>query len=173
MRKEYWKDIPGWEGYYQASTLGNIRRTKNKRLLKPRVKRHYLQVGLTKENKTRWCGLHRLVALTFIENPNNMPQVNHKDENRMNNAVDNLEWCDASYNCNYGSRNKRISEKNKTQDNKKAVQQCDMNWNVVAVYESQKEAERATGIDQRNISKCCRGAAHYFSAGGYKWKFVS
>ena len=172
--EEIWKEVPGWEGYYEASNLGNIRRMKNQRMLKPKTnKGGYLYVGLTRNNKTQWFFVHRLIASAFLPNPGNLPFINHKSEVKTDNSLANLEWCDTKYNNNYGTRNERISERNKATSNKKAVQQCDMDGNVLAVYESQKEAERATGIAQRNISNCCRGLEHHLSVGGYKWKFVS
>lgn len=121
--KEIWKDIEGYEGLYQISNLGRVKslekyvntaiknNTKVKRkeqILKQYNKNGYLQVTLTHNNKRKYFGVHRLVANAFIPNLNNYPQVNHKDENTLNNCVDNLEWCTAKYNCNYGTRNSRI-----------------------------------------------------------------
>ena len=121
--KEIWKDIPEYEGLYQASNLGNIRvldrvvnsGIKNNKtvirkgqLLKQRVNQGYYEVALSKNCKKRFLKVHRLVALTFIPNLDNLPLINHKDENKLNNCVDNLEWCTAKYNCNYGNRNAKI-----------------------------------------------------------------
>ena len=126
MQKEIWKDIPNYEGLYQVSNIGNVRtldkyvnssiknndKVKRKsQILKQYNKRGYLQVTLTVNNKRHYFGVHRLVAQAFIPNPNNFPQVNHKDENPLNNNVKNLEWCTAKYNCNYGSRNSKIPNK--------------------------------------------------------------
>ena len=116
LPKQVWKDIKGYEGLYQVSNTGkarsmNYRNTGNVRRLKPSVNKDgYLQVGLYKEGKYYRYLVHRLVALTFIPNPNNLPQVNHKDENKANNTVWNLEWCDAKYNSNYGTRIERCSK---------------------------------------------------------------
>lgn len=121
--QEIWKDIPNFENLYQVSNLGNVKslekyvnsaiknNSKVKRkeqILKQYSKRGYLQVSLIKNHKRYYFNVHRLVAITFLPNPDNLPQVNHKDENTMNNNVDNLEWCTAKYNCNYGTRNKKI-----------------------------------------------------------------
>ncbi len=111
MVKEQWKDIPGFEGHYQASTLGNIRSIKKEPIIlkgdyqKNGYRRVYLWVGGEKKN----CLVHRLVAETFIENPNRYSDINHKDEDKSNNSVENLEWCSHVYNMNYGSVKKKIS----------------------------------------------------------------
>ena len=125
--KEIWKDVPNYEGLYQVSNLGNVKsldkyvnsgiknNTSVKRkgqLLKQSLKKNgYLQVTLTHNNIRKYIGVHRLVAQTFIPNPNNLPVVNHKDENPLNNCVNNLEWCTQKYNCNYGTRNSKIYNK--------------------------------------------------------------
>lgn len=116
---EIWKDINGYIGIYQVSNMGNVRslqreeykcrqgyRVRKGRQLKPgRDKKGYLLVGLRKDGKCKTRRIHRLVAEAFIPNPNNLPQINHKDENKCNNTVDNLEWCTPSYNINYGKAN--------------------------------------------------------------------
>ena len=124
--QEVWKDIPNFKNLYQASSLGNIKSLeryvnsgiknnvkvrRKEQILKQYNKNGYLQVSLSKNHKRYYFNVHKLVALTFISNPNNLPQINHKDENPLNNCVDNLEWCTAKYNCNYGTRNKRIYNK--------------------------------------------------------------
>ena len=112
---EIWKDIKGYEGLYQVSNKGhvkslNYRRTGKEGILKGRLdKDGYLRVGLCKNKKQKPFYIHRLVAKAFLPNPNNLPEVNHIDENKENNHVENLEWCDRKYNNNYGSRNERAS----------------------------------------------------------------
>ena len=126
--EEIWKDIPNFEGYYQASNLGRIRsvtrkakvkilhndfRTIKGQLISPAItKDGYLKVSLSKNHKRYYFKVHRLIAQTFIPNPHNYPVINHKDENKQNNCVNNLEWCSIKYNCNYGSRNQKISKSN-------------------------------------------------------------
>ncbi len=104
---EIWKDIKGYEGLYQVSNLGNVKSLKINKNLSYRKSgrdRAYLTVSFRKDNASKSYYIHRLVAQTFIPNPENKPQVNHKDENTMNNCVDNLEWCTTRYNINYGTR---------------------------------------------------------------------
>lgn len=106
--EEIWKSIPEFEDY----TVSNLGRVMNKhgRIMKPsNHKQGYKLIGLKKDKKLYCRYVHRLVALAFIPNPDNLPQVNHKDECRNNNCVDNLEWCTSGYNINYGTRNLKVS----------------------------------------------------------------
>ena len=120
MSNEIWKDIKDYEGLYQVSNLGNIKslefnnRTTNhqkrEKLLKSFCnKLGYQRVVLYKNKVKKQLLVHRIVAEAFIPNPNNLPQVNHKDGVRNNNAIDNLEWCNHKYNCNYGNFGKKVS----------------------------------------------------------------
>ena len=113
---EEWRDIEGYEGLYQVSNEGRVRNiSKNPyKMMKPHYnQRGYCQVALSKNNKYIMAAIHRLVAKAFIPNPSNLPQVNHKDEKKDNNIVENLEWCDNKYNSRYGTRGERIGEKHR------------------------------------------------------------
>ena len=101
--KEIWKDCKGYEGMYQVSNKGRVWSVKRQFVLKGSLdKDGYARVHLTAKNgKTKTEKVHRLVAIAFLENPSNLPQVNHRDENKQNNNADNLEWCDCSYNIIY------------------------------------------------------------------------
>jgi len=127
MEKEIWKDIPNYEGLYQVSNYGNVKTldkcvnsgiknnsivTRKGKLLKQYLKKNgYLQVTLTHNNTRKYVCVHRLVAEVFIDNSNNYLQINHKNEDKTDNRVENLEWCSPKYNCNYGNRNSKIYNK--------------------------------------------------------------
>lgn len=105
------KYIPEYEGLYSVTEDGRVWGHKRKNWIRPVVKNNgYLQVQLSKNNHVKYYTVHRLVAITYIPNPNNYPQVNHKDEDKLNNNVSNLEWCDAQYNNTYGTRLQRAAE---------------------------------------------------------------
>ena len=103
---EEWKLIIGYGNKYEISNTGKVRNIKTGRVLKPSTQSNgYLKVNLVDRSKgiSDWPNIHRLVALYFLDNPNNLPQVNHIDEDKNNNCVDNLEWCTAKYNSNFGT----------------------------------------------------------------------
>ena len=178
--EEEWKDIEGYEGYYQVSSFGRVRSldryVKDTRrncfnFVKGRImspssadKKHYMQVGLSKNNKVIHYLIHRLVAQAFIPNPNNLPQVNHKDENKENNRVDNLEWCTAEYNTNYGTRALRQGI-----SSGKTVYQYNKDGVLENTYYSSREAGRALNIDSTSIRSCCIG--NIVSVNGFVWSY--
>ena len=163
--KEEWRDIKGYEGKYQISNLGRVkslnyhRENREKILSDAPTKGGYLIIGLCKNGKRKPYSIHKLVAEAFIENPNNYKEVNHKDEDKTNNRVDNLEWCTAKYNTNYGTRNKRHSEKIKGSKHPQARKiQCittGRSFNCI------KEAAEFYHIDRHSISDCCNGKYKY------------
>lgn len=167
---EIFKDIKDYEGLYQISNLGTIKSLYNYKrdgnnILKPQIKRGYYQIGLRKDNKRKWFSVHRLVAETFIDNPNNYKYVNHKDENKLNNNINNLEWCTMSYNNTYGTRLEKVKQKVS-----KKVLQYDLEGNFIKEYSSLKEANKLNNMKSiGNISKCCKG--EYKTAGGYIWRY--
>lgn len=146
------KDIEGYEGKYMISDQGQVWSNHKKGFLKPTQRAGYPYVVLTKNGKQTGFSIHRLVAQTFIPNPNNYPIVNHKDENKQNNNVDNLEWCDYSYNNSYGNRIDKINQKisHKTY-------QYDLDGNLIAVWPSQQEASRQLNISPGNINDVIKG----------------
>lgn len=167
---EQWRAVKGFEGKYEVSNIGNVKsylRNKEK-YMKTRIdKDGYQIVTLYANGKRKDYKLHRMVADAFIENPLNLPQVNHKDENKTNNSADNLEWCDSKYNVNYGNHNYLIAK-----SKFKPVIQYDLKGNKIAEYESILNAELKTGISHQNISKCCLKRKHFKTAGGFVWKYA-
>lgn len=172
---EEWKDVPNYERLYQASNLGNIRslnynHTGKIQILKMSIdKDGYPMITLHKNGKQKTYRVHRIVAQTFLENPNNYPEVNHKDENKQNNKVENLEWCTCKYNQNYGTRTER-SAKGK---GKKVV--C---INTGEIFDTIKEAERKYNLKgESGISYVCKGkrisaGKHPVTGEKLKWRYL-
>lgn len=156
------KDIPGFEGHYAATSCGRIWSHKSQKFLKPTSNgAGYLVVNLSKEGKIYRFYVHRLVGLTYLPNPDNLPQINHKDENKQNNNINNIEWCDCQYNINYGEHNKKSSE-----SRKQPVYCVELD----RVFDSAKQAGEELGISRANISSCLAGRR--LSVGGYHWQRV-
>jgi len=153
--------IDGFDGYY-ISDHGDVWSARQSgRWLKPSLSNNgYHTVGLRKNEVRVRVLVHRLVALAFIPNPRNLPQVNHKDECKTNNVIDNLEWCTARYNSNYGTRNKRI---------RKPV----INMDTHEKYESTTAAANATGISESAICEVCNHKPKRHTAGGFRWAYES
>lgn len=176
LPNEIWKDIPGYKGFYQASNLGRIKRMTAGRtrehILKQFQVGEYMSVGPSINNVKMQRRVHRLVAMEFIPNPNRFPCINHKDENKLNNTVANLEWCDVKYNCNYGTSILRCSESRKNNKYSKKVEKVDKQGNIVAIYPSLKECKR-NGYNIRIISQLCnqKRGCRYKTHKGYFWRF--
>ncbi|WP_051174508.1 NUMOD4 domain-containing protein [Ligilactobacillus saerimneri] len=170
---EIWKDIKDYEGLYQVSTLGRIR-SKRRRGTKGGIIRSTLDKKNTNYYKIRLCKnghfqaffIHRLVAQTFIPNPKQYPQVNHKDENRHNNYVENLEWCTNQYNANYGNCKWKGSISRRK--GLKWVCQYSMDGKKIGKYKTLTDAARAVNGFPSNISKAIHGEIN--TAYGFKWK---
>ena len=162
MREEIWRDIKGYEGKYMVSNLGRVKSLNYNKTGKEKIMKGvpdgygYFQLSLCKEGKVKNCRINRLVAQAFIPNPDNLPEVNHKDKIRTNNRVDNLEWCTTQYNVEY-SKAKAVIGINKVSG-------------LILEFPSANEAKRQTGINQSNIIQCCKGRRN--SAGGFYWHYV-
>lgn len=178
MKQEIWKDIEGFEGLYQVSSLGRVRSLnrvvelddgrkipKQGKILKERITHNgYTRVQLG-ENKDRY--IHRLVASAFIPNPDKLPQINHKDENKRNNCVENLEWCTNKYNINYGTAKERISEKHST----RPIRQFAMDGRLIAEYKGVIDAVHKTGYKESPIRQCCDHKTH--TSYGFVWEYCN
>ena len=199
MEKEIWKDIYflqdgieyDYRNLYQVSNFGNIKSLNYNKTGKEKIMKlskntnGYLDIMLFKNKKHKIFRVHRLVAHMFLsETYFDGAEINHKDENKENNYVDNLEWCNRRENCNYGNRNKNISKNNyihniekekhpmygKTYENSplsKKVSQFDLDGNLIKIWNCIKEAEEKLKIN--NISACCRYKRK--SAGGFIWRY--
>lgn len=176
---EIWKDIDGYEGLYKVSDKGNVYSVERRdsrgrkcggRVLRPSYdKDGYLLVSLYKNGKAKKKRIHRLVIEAFVPNPNNLPDVNHRDEVKTNNELSNLEWCDAGYNTNYGTRIERI-----VQAQSKKVRAVNINTGEVIRFKSTAEAERK-GYDQAGVSAACRGVYNVGGGNlyrGYEWYYM-
>ena len=174
MVKEVWKPILGFEGYYEVSNLGNVRSVSREKVVQSKnqygsyckkivIKGKQLKLVSDKDGYkiiTAYKGshhytlkVHREVAKAFLPNPQNLPQVNHKDENKANNSVDNLEWCTCRYNVNYGNHNSKIS---------KALSYGVIMYNkqgeYLRTFVNASTAAKYLGYKSRcPISECCRG----------------
>lgn len=179
---EKWKDIAGFKGIYQVSNLGRVKSLDRKCLasngikyfkkgclLKPSSdRRGYLVCNLSKDNKMHTQKIHRLVANAFLDNVNNLPVVNHKDENKMNNNVSNLEWCTRKYNSNYGHM-KEHHRNNGAYKRRKIVIQKDLNGRTLQEFHSVSLAAKENSLSQGGISMVCRGNGKTY--GGFKWEY--
>lgn len=181
--QEIWKDIEGYEGLYQVSNLGNVRslnwakRGIVKNLYLKKQNRGYLHVELAKNGVRKSATVHRLVAMAFIPNPGNLPLINHKDENPLNNRAENLEWCDCSYNSGYSlsrhperAKNKKATEKYGKRLTLK-INQYAKDGSFVRRWENSRTIFLETGYSDWSISECCRGKRK--TAYGYIWRYAS
>ena len=161
MEKEVWKCVTGYEGIYEVSNLGRVRslerivrkwdgvRTSKGKILSPATNLHgYLFVQLYKNGRCEMKTIHRIVATAFIPNTDNLPQINHKDENKKNNRASNLEWCTAKYNNNYGCRTEMARRKME-----RGLVAYDLSGNLIGRFSNFTSASNALGISKAAICK--------------------
>ena len=161
---EIWKDVVGFEGLYKVSNLGNVKGQKG--VLKISTQTNgYKYVTLHKEGRQHHSLVHRLVAFSFLPNPNGCPEVNHKSEDKSDNSVNNLEWCSHKYNHNYGTGHKRAAEKQG-----RKVAQLTLDGEVVKIHDSVRQAAKSVNKSHKDIYNVCNGLRH--TSSGYRWEYV-
>lgn len=181
MTKEIWKDVVGLEGAYQVSNLGRVkgleRKTRNGCVYPERIlsgcksQDGYIVVKMRIDMSEYRRYVHRMVAQAFLPNPDNLPQVNHKDENKTNNRIDNLEWCTLKYNIEYGTARKRSQETFK-QKHSKAVYQFNKDGMFIKEYPSIQEASNENNINACLICNNCKMNKSSISTGGFMWRYA-
>lgn len=201
LEGEIWKDVVGYEGFYMVSNLGRIatlshtvsftsvyngvevQKTFHAKqcLRKLHIGKHgYVECTLRDSKRTRLYKVHRIVAEAFIPNPKKLTSVNHKDENKTNNSVSNLEWCTCSYNSNYGTRNERIKSSisnahkrglynNAYQTSCKPIVGISLNDKTIVFFEKSAQLKER-GFERHLVSLCCRNLKESYK--GYKWMFL-
>ena len=191
MMEEVWKDIEGYEGMYQVSNLGKVRSldrlvpaacalSKGNQVVNYLRKGKiltdhwagpkgcgYKYVALSKGDKPKNFSVHRLVARAFVQNPNNLPEVNHIDEDKSNNRADNLEWVTHIQNEHHGTKIERAARTR----HRKAVEALDEHGNVVGTYDRIADAAKALGLDISTIWQVCNKIRNCKTAGGYRWRY--
>lgn len=185
---EQWKPVSGYEGIYEVSNLGRVRSIEHKArhrsrsgrefqvTYKGRIRKQvcnengYMIVMVKKNSKNRALKVHRLVAKAFIPNPDNLPFINHRDENPGNNRAENLEWCTHVYNVRYGTAIMRIRDTQLQRAN--AVLQLDTSGNVIGKFLSLERAADAMGCSTQLIKRVCDNKPHCHTAKGYRWRWA-
>lgn len=186
LPNEEWQDIQGYEGLYQVSnygrvkSLGRISKRKSRWggqytvVMKEKIKtpfknnKGYYMIHLNNNGKESNLLIHRLVGKAFIPNPYNNPEIDHKNENKNDNKINNLTWCTRLYNNTKGVQSKD-GRRNSSRFRMRPVRQYDLQGNLLNIYEGIRIAEEKTSIDNRNIVKCCKGKEK--TAGGFIWRY--
>lgn len=167
---EHWKDVAGYEGLYQVSDLGRVKSLRSGKIMSLSFSRKtgYKSVILYRDGMGRTYGVHRLVAIAFCPNPDGLNEVNHKDECKVNNRAENLEWCTHQYNVNYGTM-RLTNERRAAKQSKPCIQLKD--GVEIARYCSTAEAARQTGFALYSIQSCLKG--YQKQTHGYQFEYVS
>ena len=186
--EEIWKNIKGYPNY-QVSNMGRVKRLstgyyrRTEKILKPQLQNNgYLHIKLSQKDKTKCILVHRLVAQVFIPNPNNLPQVNHINEDKTDNRVENLEWCDRKYNINYGngiSKRVKTNKENGTYKkigeinskiHSKSILQFSKDNSFVRKWDCIMDVQRELGYDNKQICSCLKNRQK--TAKGFKWVYA-
>ena len=180
---EEWKDIQGYEGLYQVSNCGRVKShdrvvfqsnrygTTTVHVYKGKILKEcanpngYIHVDLHKNGKVKRFLMHRLVAMHFLKRLNEQNVINHLDGNKFNNHVSNLEWCTQSHNIQYA-----YEHGTKIPPHMRQIAQCDMDGNIIKIWDSIADACRKVHVSSSNVAKACRGTRKH--AGGFKWQYI-
>lgn len=195
MQDETFKPVKGYEDLYEISNYGKIKSlNKEWKVLNYKSKEYtsvkmkskilktsishcgYEQIVLSKNGKATLKLVHRLVTEAFIPNPENLPCVNHKNGNKSDNYVENLEWCTYSYNEKHAfkiglSRSYLKGKYGKEHNLAKSIEQYDLQGNFIKTWDCISDAARELKIDNGRITKCCQHRKYCHSAGGFKWEY--
>lgn len=164
-----WKDIPGYEGLYRVNQWGEIYSLYTNKILKYSISQDgYKQYNLHKNKKNYIMTAHKAVALAFIPNPENLPLINHKDEDKQNCYYENLEWCDHSYNNTYNNRHIKIARQCSY-----ITYQYNDKGELVAEYESSRAAGRMNGLSDGSICMCCNEELYTYKNFVWSYKELS
>ena len=186
--EEIWKTIEDYPNY-MVSNMGRVKRLstgyyrRTEKILNPQIQSNgYLHINLSQKGKTKCFLVHRLIAQVFIPNPNNLPQVNHINENKTDNRVENLEWCDRKYNINYGngiSKRVKTNKENGTYKKigeinskirSKSILQFSKDNSFIRKWDSIIDVQRELGYDNRQICSCLKNRQK--TAKGFKWVYA-
>lgn len=185
LENEIWKDIPGYEGYYQVSNYGRVKSLPrwivysdgrkyfyDGVLLKQKHDHGgYCGVELTTNSELETFKVHRLVAKMFIPNPDNLPEVNHKDENKDNNCVDNLEWCDNYYNNHYGTRLERMRKKI-VEAVGRPVEFTKISTGEKFYFPTITSGVKELNLDPRTVQRCLKKEPRFKTTKGYTVEYA-
>ena len=168
---EEWKYVVDYEGLYKVSNKGRIFSILTNKILNPTLdEKGYYRVGLMKNGKRKNARVHRLVAIAFIPNPYNKPCINHIDEIKTNNIIENLEWCTVKENNIHGSKLERNAKSNREREHL-LIGQFDKDNNLIKIYNGLREVSDA-GFNSGNVSSCCTGRKYHTYHKGFIWKYL-
>lgn len=173
MEQEIWKDIKGYEGLYKISNTGKVLSLRTGKIRATCVNNSGYEIThLYKDAVDTSCTIHKLVAQAFVPNPNNFPEINHLNENKVDNRAENLEWCSRRYNQVYSGNIEKWTKAgalgSKAKKSKR-VYQFTLEGDFIKEWFSAREAQAELGIKRTGIGKCCLGK--YKQCGGFLWSF--